>query len=86
MDASNKLQAEVLAKRAVIKAARVLRIPTAYMQFFAIKYKALKAENPTATAVEIARLIGKQWKRLNESEKQLFKAPTAVGEKVVAKQ
>lgn len=72
-----------MAKRAAILAAKVPAPMTAFLLFYSRKYKETKAADPdlwaTASVVDIAKLIGSQWRALSESEKQLYKIEAAKG-------
>lgn len=82
-DTSAMLKAETVAKRAAVLAAKVPAPLTAFLLFYSRKYKENKAADPklgaTASVVDIAKLIGSQWRALSESEKQLFKIEAAKG-------
>lgn len=47
--------------------------PSAYILFSVDTRSALKAENPTATFGELARLISEKWNSLNEADKLVSK-------------
>lgn len=72
-----KLKTAVHGQRAVIKAAQPRQTPSAYILFYVSKHKEVRAANPTAVSIDIAQLIGKEWRGLSEPQKQLFRAEAA---------
>ena len=50
---------------------------TAYMMFCETKRPEVKAKNPSARVPQLGKLLGEQWRKLSNGEKEKWKAKAA---------
>lgn len=72
VDAAAKCKTEKGTQRAALKTAKASPV-TAYLLYFRESSSQIRAADSTAKFVDIAKLVGKKWRGLSESEKQLLK-------------
>jgi len=60
------------AKKAAKKAEGIKRKPTAFANYMKMTRSSVKSENPDASFGDISKIVGENWKKLCDKEKQQF--------------
>lgn len=61
------------AKKATKKAEGIKRKPTAFANYMKMTRSSVKSENPDASFGDISKIVGGNWKKLSDEDKQQFK-------------
>lgn len=80
LDAAAKRKTETDTQRAAVKATKV-PVTSAYLMFFQKRNSEINATGSPAKFGEIGRLLGKEWRGMGESEKQLLQAQAVIRNK-----